>query len=49
MMRTFPNAHGLGGAKNTEEEQSRWRAVCRDHMVSFARMSAVLILRAIAR
>jgi hypothetical protein len=50
MMRTVPNARKLGSAQDSAEEQSRLaRAVCRDHMFSFARMSVVLILQLIAR
>jgi hypothetical protein len=50
MMRTVPNARKLGSAQDSAEEQSRLaRAVCRDHMFSFARMSGVLILQLIAR
>ena len=50
MMRTVPNARRLGSGKDTAEEQSRLaRAVCRDHMLSFARMFAVLMLQLIAR
>src|SRR6266403_1324335 len=50
MMRTVPNARRLGSAQDSAEEQSRLaRAVCRDHMFSFARMSCVLILQLIAR
>jgi hypothetical protein len=50
MMRTVPNARRLGSAKDPAEEQSRLaRAVCRDHMLSFARMSMVLILQLIAQ
>jgi hypothetical protein len=50
MMRTVPNARRLGVAQDTPEEQTRLaRAVCRDHMLSFARMSVVLILQLIAR
>src|SRR3981081_1341028 len=46
MIRTVPNARRLGIGADTAEEQSRLaRAVCRDHMFSFARMSAVLILQ----
>jgi hypothetical protein len=49
-MRTVPNARRLGKAKDSPEEQSRLaRAVCRDHMPSFARMGVVLILQLIAR
>jgi hypothetical protein len=50
MMRTVPNARRLGSAKDSVEEQSRLaRAICRDHMFSFARMSVVLVLQLIAR
>ena len=50
MTRTVPNARRLGTAKDSAEEQSRLaRAVCRDHMLSFARMGAILILQLIAR
>jgi hypothetical protein len=49
MMRTVPNARRLGSAVDSAEEQSRLaRAVCRDHMFSFARMAAV-VLQLIAR
>jgi hypothetical protein len=49
MMRTVPNAKRLGTSADTAEEQSRLaRAICRDHMFSFARMSAVLTLQLIA-
>jgi len=50
MMRTVPNAKRLGTATDSAEEQSRLaRAICRDHMFSFARMSVVLVLQLIAR
>ena len=50
MVRTVPNARRLGTAADTAQEQTRLaRAVCRDHMFSFARMSAVLVLQLIAR
>jgi hypothetical protein len=50
MMRTVPYARRLGSAKDAAEEQSRLaRAVCRDHVLSFARMSVVLGLQLIAR
>src|SRR4051812_16176476 len=50
MTRTVPNARRLGSAQDTAEEQSRLaRAICRDHMFSFARMSCVLILQLFAR
>ncbi len=49
MMRTVPNARRLGSAQDSAGEQSRLaRAVCRDHMFSFARMSCVLILQLMA-
>jgi hypothetical protein len=49
MMRTVPNAKRLGTSADSAEEQSRLaRAICRDHMFSFARMSAVLTLQLIA-
>src|SRR5205823_457439 len=50
MMRTVPNARRLGSAQDSAEDQSRLaRAVCRDHMLSFVRMSCVLILQLVAR
>jgi hypothetical protein len=50
MMRTVPNARRLGTAADSAEEQTRLaRAVCRDHMFSFARMSAVLVLQLVSR
>src|SRR5450755_2040087 len=50
MIRTVPNARRLGSAVDSAEQQSRLaRAVCRDHMFSFARMVAVLVLQLIAR
>jgi hypothetical protein len=50
MMRTVPNARRLGAGADSADEQSRLaRAICRDHMLSFARMSVVLILQLIAR
>lgn len=50
MMRTVPNARRLGSAQDPAEEQSRLaRALCRDHMFSFARISCVLVLQWIAR
>jgi hypothetical protein len=50
MMRTVPNARRLGSAQDPAEEQSRLaRAVCRDHMLSFVRMSLVLILQLMAK
>src|ERR1700726_1505422 len=48
MVRTVPNARRLGSATDSAEEQSRLaRAVCRDHMFSFARMLGVLGLQLI--
>jgi hypothetical protein len=50
MVRTVPNARRLGSATDSAEEQSRLaRAVCRDHMFSFARMTVVLGLQLAAR
>ena len=50
LMRTVPNARRLGTAQDSLEEQTRLaRAICRDHMLSFARMSVLLILQLIAR
>ena len=50
MMRTVPNARRLGMAEDFGEGKSRLaRAVCRDHMLSFARMTVVLGLQLIAR
>ena len=50
MMRTVPSARRLGAGADSADEQSRLaRAICRDHMFSFARMSAVLILQLIAQ
>ena len=50
MIRTVPNARRLGTAADSPEEQSRLaRAVCRDHVFSFARMLVVLILQLSAR
>jgi len=49
MMRTVPNARRLGSTTDSAEEQSRLaRAICRDHMFSFARMLVVLVLQLIA-
>jgi hypothetical protein len=49
MTRTVPNARRLGSARDSAEEQSRLaRAICRDHMFSFARTSCVLVLQLIA-
>ena len=50
LTRTVPNARRLGSAKDSPEVQSALaRAVCRDHLFSFARMSMVLGLQLIAR
>jgi hypothetical protein len=49
LRRTVPNARRLGSAKDTPEEQSALaRSICRDHMLSFARMSIVLVLQLVA-
>jgi hypothetical protein len=48
--RTVPNARRLGSAQDSLDVQSTLaRAVCRDHLFSFARMSLVLGLQLIAR
>jgi hypothetical protein len=48
--RTVPNAVRLGRANDTPERQSTLaRAICRDHLFSFARMLGVLALQLIAR
>jgi len=48
-LRTVPNARRLGAAKDPPEEQSRLaRAIFRDHVLSFVRMSLVLGLQLIA-
>jgi hypothetical protein len=50
LRRTVPNARRLGGAQDTPEMQSTLaRAICRDHLFSFARTSLVLGLQLIAR
>jgi hypothetical protein len=50
LTRTVPNARRLGSAKDSPEAQSMLaRAVCRDHLFSFARMTLVLGLQLIAR
>ena len=50
LRRTVPNARRLGGARDTPEMQSTLaRAICRDHLFSFARTSLVLGLQLIAR
>ena len=47
--RTVPNARRLGSAQDSPDQQSILaRAICRDHMFSFARTSCVLILQLIA-
>lgn len=44
--RTVPDARRLGTGADSPEEQSRLaRAICRDHMLSFARMAVVLGLQ----
>jgi hypothetical protein len=50
LRRTVPNARRLGGAQDSPEMQSTLaRAICRDHLLSFARTSLVLGLQLIAR
>jgi hypothetical protein len=50
MTRTVPNARRLGTGADSPEEQSRLaRAICRDHMFSFARMIVVLGLQLVAQ
>ncbi|MFI5000765.1 MAG: hypothetical protein ACHQK9_12870 [Reyranellales bacterium] len=50
LRRTVPNAKRLGAGQDTPEAQSALaRAVCRDHLLSFARMIVVLGLQLIAR
>ena len=50
LRRTVPNARRLGGAQDTPEVQSTLaRAICRDHLFSFARTLLVLCLQLIAR
>ena len=50
MMRTVPNARRLGTSADSAQGQSRLaRAVYRDHILSFARMSVVLGLQLMAR
>jgi hypothetical protein len=50
MICTVANARRLGSGEDSPAEQSRLaRAVCRDHMFSFARMSAALALQLMAR
>jgi len=50
LRRTVPNARRLGGAQDTPEIQSTLaRAICRDHLFSFARISLVLGLQLMAR
>ena len=49
LRRTVPNARRLGRAHDTLEMQSTLaRAICRDHLFSFARTSLVLGLQLIA-
>ena len=49
LLRTVPNARRLGSARDTPQEQSRLaRAIYRAHVLSFARMLAVLALQLIA-
>ena len=50
LTRTVPNARRLGRALDTPEIQSTLaRAICRDHLFSFARISLVLGLQLMAR
>ncbi len=50
LMRTVPNARRLGSAKDPPDAQSTLaRAICRDHLFSFMRMSLVLGLQLTAR
>jgi hypothetical protein len=50
LRRTVPNARRLGRAQDTPEMQSTLaRAICRDHLFSFARISLVLGLQLMAR
>ena len=50
LTRTVPNARRLGRAQDTPEIQSTLaRAICRDHVFSFARTSLVLGLQLVAR
>ena len=50
LRRTVPNARRLGTARDTLQMQSALaRAICRDHLWSFARTSVVLGLQLIAR
>src|SRR6516162_11399676 len=50
LRRTVPNARRLGSAQDTPEMQSTLaRAICRDHLFSFARTFLVLGLQLIAR
>ena len=50
LRRTLPNAQRLGTAQDTREMQSTLaRAICRDHLFSFARISLLLALQLMAR
>ena len=50
LRRTVPNARRLGRAQDTPEMQSTLaRAICRDHLLSFARTTLLLGLQLIAR
>ena len=49
LRRTVPNARRLGSAQDTPEMQSTLaRAICRDHLFSFARTSLLLGLQLLA-
>src|SRR5262245_45746311 len=50
LRRSVPNARRLGGAQDTPEMQSTLaRAICRDHLWSFARTCLLLVLQLMAR
>ena len=50
LTRTVPNARRLGSAQDSPDIQSTLaRAICRDHLFSFVRMTVVLGLQLIAR
>jgi hypothetical protein len=50
LTRTVPNARRLGSAKDSADTQSALaRAICRDHLFSFVRMTLVLGLQLVAR
>jgi hypothetical protein len=50
LTRTVPNARRLGSAQDSADTQSALaRAICRDHLFSFVRMTLVLGLQLVAR